>query len=608
MLLDLGSDQDVISLVTSLLATKKADMLAFHDKIKARRDRYFLNHYKKKPEPGEEQTILAHEMRLVDIARSLLTREQPSVHAYRENDTAPGQKESDEVEAWLRGVLYLQRRRQRVDPVSLFALGLLRDSVAVLQSYWDVGLDSRYNAQSQEFDETAELREMPVVIKNRDPLHIFPQEGSTVGRWRWIIAAEQIPILDVEQEWGVVLEGAKGKKYQQKLEQTVEVIDIWSREIDPETGEQIIVNAVMTPKQILKEVTVMDKYRDLPFEIAFCIPTGEEAWDRKGMAITAAMENSVKDLATLRNNTIRQVKLLAQIQPYWRGTGVPPEFSKAFGEQINLREGDEIGWTQPPGMIKDVYAVDQMTEAEIEKGGMGAPLMGSVSKSQSGYALGIKGEAGTLKMIEPRNSMSLALMNTLQNVCSLAANFAPDQEMRVLGESKGERGVFSLTGSQCEGFFIEVDFSIAFPEDKARDRAMGMQLATSPRPILDMRTILESFFHEENVDEIKKRIMVEAAEQHPQVMQLMLMMALQESGLEDWIGMIFPQLAGGGQQQQGSQPSMSMPAPGVGTEIMPQEELGAMRSQEAGIGPGGSLFPEQQAAQMDGMLQPYPVM
>ncbi len=76
-------------------------------------------------------------------------------------------------------------------------------------------------------------------------------------------------------------------------------------------------------------------------------------------------------------------------------------------------------------------------------------------------------------------------------------------------------------------------------------------------------------------------------------MQVLLMAALQDAGLENYMQVIM----GVGQQGQGSPatpPAPAVPVGGVGTEIAPQEELGAARSQEMGLGPKAQMFPEEE--------------
>lgn len=581
------SEEQLKGLVTSLLKKKKQDMALWHTAIETRRKRYFLEHYPAGREPGKEYVLISDEMRLVDTARSLLMREIPKIHAYSQVGTSTSEKDSDKVEAWLRGVLYMQTRRQRADPVSLYILDMLMTGAGVLQTYWDTSITPP---------------ELPIVMKNRDPLCIFPEEGATIGRWRWVIAAEEVPILSIEEEWGAALaergkklKEAVGKKYEEKFAQ-IEVIDVWSREINPGTGEQFIANMVMTKETVLKPPVMMDKYKDLPFEISFCVPTTAREWERKGLPITAAIEGMVPEKAALWNSELRRAKLSAQLP--WESWGFgskPPELPTGFGKGIHRNENQGIKFMELPGPPPDLMVMAAKIEADIDSGGLGAPVGTAPPASPSGYALAIRGEAGTLKMVEPANSVQNALVNVCQNICSLAAAYAPDQPMVVLGrlKDKDRDEVLALTGSECDGFMIDVKVSAAFPEDKSRDMAIGTQLAMAPKPILDMRTILERFFHIENVDQVKRRLQVEMAEMHPSVQQIVLAIALAESGLEKYIPLIMPQGAGGppGQPSAPSPPASAVPVEGVATTVMPQEELGAARSQEMGLSPGGEIFP-----------------
>lgn len=260
---------------------------------------------------------------------------------------------------------------------------------------------------------------------------------------------------------------------------------------------------------------------------------------------------------------------------------------------------DEFGWPNWQGLPPDFFRLDKMYAEEVQAGGMGAPLSQQPPASASGYSIALRGEAGTLKMVSPAKALGQALTNTLQHACSLAAAYAPEHPMTVMGEltrrtgEEEERRIFSLKGADCEGFFIEAKIAARFPDDKARDRAMGITLATSPTPILDKRTILEDFMHFENAEQIRRRLLEEEAERDPNLRSALIAMALQESGL---LSMVQQFMAAQGQQGSGASPQqgMGMALPGVGTNVMPQEQLGAMRSQEAGIGPKEQMFAEEE--------------
>lgn len=578
------SPEQAKELVKKLLERKKQDLRLWHKLIDTRWDRYFLEHYPGEAVPGEERVYLSHEMRQVNIARALLMRELPKIHAYSQMGTSTAQKDSDKVEAWLRGLVYMQKRTQRVDPVSLFTLDMLATGMGVLQSYWDTSIRPP---------------DVPIVFRNRDPRCIFPQEGGTTGRWRWVIAAEEVPILDIEEEWAEELEGrgleeARRKKYDQKLHEQIQVIDVWSREVDAKTGEPVIANMVLTSKTILKQPAVMERYKDLPFEIAFCIPTTAKDWTRKGLPITSEIEMIVPELENLLSSELRRAKISAQLPWFSKGFGSrPPELPEGFGTGIHYDSDQDIGFIQLPGPPPDLMVMVRKLEENAEAGGFGAPVGGTPPASPSGYALSLRSEAGTLRLVEPSNSLQNALVNVFQNACSLAAAYAPNEAMVVLGRLKDQStdSLIALTGKECEGFLIDVEVEAGFPLDKMRDRAIGMQLALAPKPILDMRTILEEYMHHENVDEIKRRILVEMAEQHPEMMRYLMLLALQEAGMEDALAQMTGQQAG---QPSIAQPGVSVPVPGVPTQVSPQEGLGAMRSQEVGTGPEGHLFPEEE--------------
>jgi hypothetical protein len=635
MLLDdeLRSKKDIVDRIKDLKDWKGTQLKELHDRMEKRRNRYYLDHYPAtEKEEGEERVHIASEMRLVDKAYGLLTIEKPTIKAYPEEETEPGLEESDRLESWLEGVNYEQRRRQGVDPWGLGAMDMLITSMACIFTYWDTSLDTRTNwqaagGQGAEDEATAymeqfygmapqeetgpRLGELPIIVKRRDPIKVYPHEGGNQGRWQWVMYVDKIAQIDVETEWrdalgGKPLEGSKSKGFVEKTKNPVTVIDCWSWENDPETGEPVLYNAVVAGDQLVKPPTPMRKYRQMPFEIFFCRTTPEPQWERKGLPITAQMEKTAPELEAAWNTTMRRAKLHAQLPILHYGTTQDIDIAAGFGKVIHMGPDPSAASLGPMEYGSTPPDYDRMTgmlHREVEAGGLGSPVMGEMGGKESGYALALRGEAGTLNLVAPQQSLSLAMSNVFQQVCSLAAEFAPDHEMRVMGQYENQRKVFALTGEQCQGWFIDVGVEAQFPEDKDRKMAWGMQLAMQPKEqrVLDERTITEEFFGYKNYDQMKDRRLQELAESHPAVTASEMAEALRKRGMEHLLPLIFPELA---QQQPGGVPGAAAPTslsvPGVPTQVMPQERMGAMRSQEMLGQPKGRMFPEEELEEQRG--------
>jgi hypothetical protein len=160
--------------------------------------------------------------------------------------------------------------------------------------------------------------------------------------------------------------------------------------------------------------------------------------------------------------------------------------------------------------------------------------------------------------------------------------------MRVFGKHENQRKVFALTGSQMQGWFIDVQVSAQFPEDKDKKMAWGLQLsAMGDSAPLDNRTIVEDFLGYSNATLIRERKLVDIAEQHPMVQLLLLIQDLQKRGLEHLIPILLGQQPSLQPPGEGSVPNMApnQPVKGVSTTVMPQEQLGAQRSQQLGMEP-----------------------
>lgn len=621
----LKTEDAIVKRVKLLASRKKRELKELHSRMQKRRNRYYLDHYEGEPEEGEERVHIASEMRLVDKAYGLLTSEKPEVKAYPEDETAPGLIESDELEGFLEGVTYEQRRRQGVDPWNLATMDILIDAMACMFTYWDIALDSRMNWESMETgDEEAEfmeryyfgtaeeetqpsLGELPIIIKRRDPMKVLPEEGGNQGRWKWVIYEDKISAIDIETEWAEALEGEplddfKGKGFVEKSKPTVTVLDCWSWEADAMTGRPILYNTVIAGNQLIKAPTPMENYKQMPFEIFFCRTTGQPEWERKGLPITAQIEKTTGELEAAWNARMRSAKLHSQLPLTYEGTGPTPTVATGFGKVITLPPDSKFGFMEYRGMPPDYDKMTAMLHAEVEAGGLGSPVMGGMGGKESGYALALRGEAGTLNLVAPQQSLSLAMSNVFQQVCGLAASFAPDHEMRVMGRFENQRKVFALTGEQCQGFFIDVGVSAQFPEDKDRRMAWAVQFASQPpeQRLLDDRTIIEDFMGYKNYQRIKERKLQDIAEAHPSVMASEIAEALRKRGMDHWIAMVFPEVAQPGVEPTEGAPT-SVSVGGVPTQVRPQEEMGAMRSQEFGRPPKGRTFPEEEIGEQLGI-------
>ena len=589
MLLDEGlSEAKVREIVNALRAEGEKELKVFREKAEKRRKRYYGDHYPSagkavQSSPTKDRVVLNREMRLVDKGYGLLTLDPPKISARPEEETEAGLVESDRLEAWLEGLLYLQRLNQGQDPISLGLYDALITSMGVLWVIWDTARDTR---------ETGRLMEPPVVIKRRDPCKIILKEGGKKERWKYCMYVDELPVTDVEAEWPEAgrLKGYP-TSYAERMRKTVEVVDFWGYE----DGQ--VVNTVITPDQILKPPTVMEKYEYLPVVAWFCRETPSTQWEYKGLPITASMEATAPAVESHVNLLTRATKLLSQLPLLHKGQGDPPKLPAGYDNIVHIDVEEDLGFLQWPGHPPDMYRVLDILEQEVEASSLGAPLSTAGAGSASGYALALRGQAGTLQLVAPEQSYSLAMTLLLQKVCSLCASFAPDLEMRVFGKHENQRKVFALNGSQMQGWFIDVDISAQFPEDKDRKMAWGLQMAAmGDQAPLDSRTITEDFFGYANAERIRERKIADMARTHPGVQLIQLIEALRKRGLEYLIPIITGQMQGPPQPPgQGSPPNVApnMPVAGVPTTAVPQEQAGAMRSQEMGMGPQTGLTPNE---------------
>ncbi|MFX1300895.1 MAG: hypothetical protein ACFFDE_08120 [Promethearchaeota archaeon] len=613
---DLSEDK-IIKRVGQMYDDKMSALKRWYDLIDYRRERYNLEHYPEQKDPMrtkpayEEHITLASEMRLVNKAQDLLTAGKLRISAKPEEETEPGLEQADRLESWLEGVLYENKLRQGSDPVRLAIHDMLVTGFGCLSAVWDTRLDPRLKkGQGEEgeetwkYDEGAKLRELPIIVLRKDPRKMLPHPGATPGGWLWIMYVEDLPVSDVEAEWGVTLKDAKAKGEWERFKDTVKVYDVWTWEQnpDPESGQHdlVVCNTVIAGEEIVKEPSVMENYTRLPFVIFSNREAPSEKFEHRFQPITAPIERAVTELESAWSAIARQIKITSNLPWVWRGEGTPPEIELGYDPDnvLYLRKDDDFGFPQSPGNPPDAFRAAEMFQIEVDAGSLGAPLSAEAGASTSGYALALRGQAGTLSLNSPSEALSLGMTQVLQLICDLAAGFAPDHDMRVRAWHENQRRVFALKGSELKGWLIDVEVSAKFPEDTERKMAQGITMSQMPpeqRP-LDDRTILEKLMGFENATEIMERKMVERFQANPMIQELLMQEALIKRGLERLLqgGAGAPAPEQPGMDFAGSPRAPTMPVEGIPTQEMPQEMLGAMRQQEFGFPPGNQPLPEEE--------------
>jgi hypothetical protein len=607
------NDNKVIDRVKKMYDHKLSGLKRWFDLIDYRRERYNLEHYPEQKDPTqtkpayEEHITLASEMRLVNKAQDLLTMEKLRISAKPEEETEPGLVEADRLESWLEGVLYENKLKQGSDPLRLAIHDMLVTGCGCLSTLWDTRLDPRLKKVTGEdgeetwkYEEEAELRELPLLVLRKDPRKLLPHPGATPGGWLWVMYVEDLPVSDVEAEWGIELKKVKVKGEWERFKETVKVYDVWTWERNPDAESErdlVVCNTVIAGEEIVKKPSVMENYTRLPFIIFSNRETPQEKFEHRFQSMTAPIERSVIELESAWSAIVRQIKITSNLPWIWRGEGTPPEIELGYDPDnvLYLRKEDDFGFPQGPGNPPDAFRVAEMFQIEVDAGSLGAPLSAEAGASTSGYALALRGQAGTLSLNSPSESLSLGMTQLLQLVCDLAAGFAPDHDMRVRAWHENQRRVFALKGNQLKGWLIDVEISAKFPEDTQRNMAYGIQMSQMPpeQRVLDDRTILEKLMGMENASQIIERKLVELFQRNPMIQQILMEDALRKRGLERLIP------TGAAPEQPGMDfapgpGAPTMPVEGIPTQEMPQEMLGAMRQQEFGFPPGNQPLPEEE--------------
>jgi len=560
---------------------------ARNDQIDGWRDLYFFRHHKDRSAlPGETLINTGKPTNVVDLTVGILTSNEMRIRAFTVGEeTDETQHAASCVEKFCKGILYITNEKQEIELEALVNTCVARDGWACIFGYWDPEISVKDNAYG----------ELPTTLQLIDIKEIYYETGGPKGGYRSFIRSCSRTIRDIEDEWDVELDGYDSKN---KSKTNVNYVDYWGWAKNE--GKWVIENAILADgKHWVVEPRYIPQYAELPFTLFPGRLTNDPAPERAALSILFPIERAVKDLEAQLSHQRRLVDLYSALPPVIEtASGTEkPELDAALGKVVHLKQGDRFYFPTWPGSPPDMDRSISQTMEEVQEGSYYSSAYGA-GTGGSGYGLSLQNDSGRIRLNQFQRNLERSWAIVFRKMLSLAARFAPNQNLPVYGRLNGKPFVLGITGGDMLGYRIDVEVRPQFPQDETRKTTIAAQLKA--QDLLSERTIQERYLDVDYPDVELDRKLKQMALQNPDLMRAKIMQVIQEQSPElAELMMPKPQPQ---QQQRNAEATMGQPPglPGPGqlppSAVMPQEMVGIGPPQSVGQPPPGQMNPELLAA------------
>lgn len=631
-------DSQVKRILLKEAKERRAAWARAHEFFEAYDRLYFFEHYDKKSpmnlmgKDGIEVEV-NDATNIVDLTMGLLSNVEIDIHAIPLLSEEENIRDSSEVEAWLWGILNTNAEDQGQPPQNSALFDAVRLGMGVLFTYFDSD------------------KGCPFVIKALDPYTVYPESGGPKGQWRSVLIVEKKSLTDLEEEWGATIDVSPDASYEKRESKKLEEIDYWGYEyVDEELAQRLtpeeeplpqippflmgvnegipgggaempevgmgqipplfdeglpqglqpgwhVVNCVIAGKHVLRPPTIMQGYEEIPLTIFGSKPTGGRAGGEerpeylflsslfpvhKAILLSDANMSAQQKQITLYTN-------LPAVHKAGRLGASNINWDNKLGNIITLTQPDEeFGFPTWRGNPPDVWAVDNFYKKQIQEGSFSAVALGA-QEAMSGYAYSQLWQANLTRLAQPRQSFGLAMKDVFRKIQSYAVNLVPDQPMTLLCRYKKITGrMIEMAGRELQPYIIDTELSPELPTDRARNIAMGIQLAQlGPNCPFSKRGLAERFFDIQQPEEEENLKMQEMIRDNKVVQAMQLQDAwLQQTGEKIPLEVL---LSGDTNVISRLQRAIGQQPGGVSSQIAPAEEIGYAQQQPPPTGPEGRL-------------------
>ena len=515
----------------------------WHKQIKHRRALYNMDHYKTRPRQGEERYDDPTYTNTVDLAIGILNEPEFKVHGW--SPSMREQKDSDQIEKMLLGLIQINSEREEVLIPYEANLHFVRDGVTVLYSVWDdviaemseisavvpvASPDPEMGMTVERFDG---FSEPPLRTQVIDPLKIFLIPGGP-GRWLHVIRVEERPVLDVEMEYGIPIKQYGHLDRDQKEGTKSELLDYWRLAEVSEGGKtrRVIEHAVVFGGTSIKDMGVMEGYDDIPFTLGFFKPIDRADPKGWGHSIIDPMESTITFLEKDVNRRHHLITKWASLPLVFKGMdGRTISMDPSLGSLQGLRPDESLEFPKWEGSPPDIENEMSFLRARAQQSGFSDVLFGSGPSQVSGFALSQMGDQNRIRLEQPIKHLQMLWQLWAKKALRLMAKFGAGRVIRVYGQRKGSEFYEQVFSEGLADYNVLCQIKPEFPNEAQRKHAM----ATQVKGILSEHTIMQEYLNIDQPGEERKKRLLEMAQLNPAAQQYA-MIALLKEGAESGDG------------------------------------------------------------------------
>lgn len=482
----------------------------------------------------------------------------------------PGKKANEvggKLERFLLGCL--QENEERHGPV--MAVGVTNASVRGWGSWrvtWDVDKETTEEA-------VKEHEILPIEWVAVDPRYLYYERGGKYERFNSVMYAIERRRADVEREWGVDLGG--GEDPHDNSTSVVQYVDYWWWEGDK------IHNAIFADETVLKPATEMPGYRRLPYVTWFTQPFHTSNPEDLGTGHLHAIRETIKnwDRAASRmmlrlTRAADNMYIIQQTKDEAQDIAADWELEVESGKVKSIPAGWSLQPLMNAGPSPEAQAMLQLFQQEMQQVGLPALSMGNLpggDTDMSGVTFHGVEDAASTWLSTDVESFAKTMAQIYDLIIGLCDYYSPDRDVIVATKTPGTKlptvEMVGITGSEMQGYRIDVVIDTETAAEKMRKQQLGMQLLQMPpeaRPF-DLRTIQEKYFDIEDPEAVEQAKLVEYVLSQPEMRQYLATLAARQFGLPEpppepppsspgGPGMPMPQGMPGLPGQQMAQPGM----------------------------------------------------
>lgn len=466
---------------------------------------------------------------IIEDAHTMLTNEDPLIEVLIRGKTTTSKDRASRIERFLSGCYYINSQVQGRDVVADAVFNMLVYGWGVLRAVWDVKLES-YTVKEDEEEGTADYlpdHAFPIVVQSLHPKTVFPLPGGRFERWRGVFQEVYRMVGSIEEEWG------------KKVRAKAAIEEDGTPLLDPDTKEPLmeeifdttyvryvdywcwkgarIYHAVLANDSFLKPPTEMPEYESLPYEVFFCRNTSFPEGDKYSFPFLYTIIDSVKELETLANQTMRAIELYADPPLVALSDSETIEVEKSPGSIIEGNVGDQVFYLQWQGNPPDVPNMMNFWRSMIHEHGF-PPVLSGAMGGTSGLDTVALQQGGLSKLFQSKRNTELAVQRINTKMLRMFQRQSPDKPLLVRGvriEKNEEHPFsFSLKGSETRGFeYTKVTIRAKFPQEELRNAAIAQGLASSK--LMSREDIMTRFLYQQDPQAVFEKMRREDAMNHP---------------------------------------------------------------------------------------------